>query len=238
MCEELGCCATLQKWLIFIVNLILFLVGLVQIIIAVVFLTTDGGDLEFLSEVVDGNNTEINSMVALGVFFIFLSFWACVGATRHSKCMLWIYAIMLFLLILGQGMSIAVAAVSVKYGDSIFGSLWQELDEETIDDIQTSFECCSFNGNSTDSWASDIEEFNDCSNIHNFDPMLGCWEKFNEKLDENYDMVIVATSIFLGIQIMVYLSTHYVIQSIAEADGVAEARGEIETELEMNKPVV
>jgi len=238
MCEELGCCATLQKWLIFIVNVILFLVGLIQIIIAVVFLTTDTGDLGFLSEVVEGNNTEINALVALGVVFIFISFWACVGATRHSKCMLWIYAIILFFLILGQGMSIAVAGVSVKYGDSIFGSLWQELDVETIEDIQETYECCSFNGNSNDTWTSDKENFDDCSANNDYDPMQSCWEKFNGKIDDNYNMVVVATSVFLGVQIMIYLSTHYVIQSIAEAEGVAEARGEIETELEMNKPVV
>jgi len=239
MCDELGCCATIQKWLIFIVNIILFIAGIAQIGIASYILVADSDDLGFTADVLDGNDTAVNALLAFGIIFVFISFWACIGSMKHSKCMLWIYAIILFLMILGQAMSVSVVTVSVQYGDSIFGSLWQELEPDTITDIENTYMCCSFNGNSNDTWQADVDNFEECSANNDFDPMESCWQKFEGKIDENYNMVKGATSVFLGFQILIYFSTHYVIQSIAEAEGGAEARNEIEEDIEMNnKPIV
>jgi len=237
---ELGCCATIQKWLIFIVNIILFIVGIAQIGIATYILVADSDDLGFASDLFEGNENAVNAVLAFGIIFVFISFWACVGAMRESKCMLWIYAIILFLMILGQAMSVAVIAVSVKYGDSIFGSLWQELEPDTIDNIQETYKCCSFNGDSDDTWASDSVKFRvECPSKYDFDPMESCWGKFEKKIDDNYTMVKNATAVFLGFQILIYFCTHYVIQTIAEFEGAAEAHEEIVEDIEMNnKPIV
>jgi len=229
MCGELGCCATTQKIVIVTINLILFLVGTVQVIIAILFLTTD--KMDFFTDVVDGNNDVVYAFMGLGIVFVVISFWAFVGAIRHSKWMLWTYALILFLLIIGQSMAIAVTTVSVKYGDSIFGEMWQKLDEDTIDEIETRYECCSFHGNSNDTWTADEDDFEECSNENSFDPMQSCWEKFNTDIEDNYYTVLGATSVFMGLQIIIYLSTHYVIQSIAEADGGAEAQNQKESEM-------
>lgn len=239
MCDELGCCATIQKWLIFIVNIILFIVGIAQIGIATYILVADSDDLGFAAELFEGNDNAVNAVLAFGIIFVFISFWACVGAMRESKCMLWIYAIILFLMILGQAMSVAVIGVSVQYGDSIFGSLWQELEPETIDNIQETYKCCSFNGNGNYTWESDVANYQLCSAENDFDPMDSCWGKFEKKIDENFSMVNSATAVFLAFQILIYFSTHYVIQSIAEFEGAAEAREDIEEDIEMNnKPIV
>jgi len=239
MCDELGCCATIQKWLIFIVNIILFIVGIAQMSIASYILIAGSDDLGFAAEVFEGNDNAVNAVLAFGIIFVFISFWACIGASRQSKCMLWIYAIILFLMILGQAMSVAVIGVSVEYGDSIFGSLWQELEPDTITNIEETYKCCSFNGDSDDTWASDVVDFQECSSTNDFDPMQSCWGKFEKKIDENYGMVQSATAVFLGFQILIYFCTHYVIQAIAEFEGGAEAREEIEEDIEMNnKPVV
>jgi len=239
MCNELGVCATIQKWLIFIVNIILFIAGVAQIGIATYILVADSDDLGFAAELFEGNDSAVNALLGFGIIFVFISFWACIGAMMHSTCMLWIYAIILFLMILGQAMSVAVVAVSVEYGDSIFGSLWQELEPETIADIEDTYKCCSFNGNSSETWEADAQNFQGCSTEKDFDPMQSCWQKFEGRINENYNMVKGVTSIFLGFQILIYFSTHYVIQSIAEAEGGADAREEMVEDVEMNSvPVV
>jgi len=239
MCDDLGCCATIQKWLIFIVNIILFIAGIAQIGIATYVLVGDSDDLGFLAELFEGNDKIVNALLANGIIFVFISFWACVGAMRKSKCMLWIYTIILFVMILGQAMAVAVIGVSIEYGDSIFGSLWQELKPDTITYIQETYECCSFNGNSNDTWASDIDNFDDCAAANDFDPMESCWGKFDTKIKENYEMVNGATGVFLGFQVLIYFSTHYVIQAIAEFEGGNEVREDIEEDIEMNnKPIV
>jgi len=239
MCDELGCCATIQKWLIFIVNIILFIVGIAQMSIASYILVAGSDDLGFAAELFEGNDNAVNAVLAFGIIFVFISFWACIGAYRQSKCMLWIYAIILFLMILGQAMSVAVIGVSVEYGDSIFGSLWQELKPDTITNIEEKYNCCSFNGDSEDTWASDAAAYWDCYANNDPDPLQSCWGKFEKKIDENYAMVNCATAVFLGFQILIYFCTHYVIQAIAEFEGGAEARETIVEDIEMNnKPIV
>jgi len=218
---ELDCCASMQVVIIFIVNIILFFVGVVQIGIAAYFLTGGSEDLGFISDIYDGNDSAVNALLAFGVWFAIISFWGCCGAARHSKCMLWVYAIVLFFMIMGQAMTVAALAVSVNYGESIFGELWSDLEPETIDDIENTYECCSFNGNSLDSTSDDSTNYATCLLEKGFEE--SCWEKFEDEIDENYEMVETATAVFLGFQILIYLSTHYVIQSIAEAEGMEEA---------------
>jgi len=229
---ELDCCATMQIRMIFAVNIILFIVGIVQIGISSYFLVAGNDDLGFVSDVYQGNDSAVNSTLAFGVLFVLISFWACCGAIRHSKCMLWVYAVVLFFIIMGQAMTVAALAVSVEYDDSIFADLWRKLDPETILDIENTYECCSFDGNSTDTWVEDATRYQGC--ISNQSYNVSCWQKFESEVDENYDMVRTVTAIFLGFQILIYFSTHYVIQSIAEAEGLEE-----EPESEMTgKPIV
>jgi len=242
MCDDLGFCATIQKWLIFIVNFILFIAGIAQIGIASYVLVADSDDLGFAAELFDGNDDAVKAFLAFGIIFTFISFLGCVGSMRHSKCMLWIYAIILFLMILGQAMSVAVVAVSIEYGESIFGSMWQDLDNVTIDGIETLYTCCSFNGNSSETWKGDAEDYKECSEDYaamNVMNVESCWQKFEGQIEDNFNMVRGATSVFLGFQILIYFSTHFVIQSIAEAEGADEAHNDMVDGLEMNgKPIV
>jgi len=228
MAENIGCCATLQKWLIFIVNIILFIFGVIQIGIACYVMAAGSDSLGFAADVLDGNESAVQAMLAFGILVVLISFVACVGATQESKCLLWLYAVVLFFMILGQAMTVAVTAVSVEYGDSIYASLWKKLDEETISDIEQTYKCCSFNGdNVSDTWPADAARYVSCSSENNWDPMQSCWGKFETAVDDNYDMVRIITAIVLTVQIVIYFSTHFVIQSIAEAEGAEEQTIEI-----------
>merc|ERR1739838_213924 len=119
--------------------------------------------------------------------------------------------------IMGQAMVVAVTGLTVEYGDSIFSSFWKKLDADSIDGIQTAYECCSFNGNDTaDTWPADALQYQTCSTKNKWVPMQTCWGKFRSTIDESYDMVRKITIIVLTVQIVIYFSTHFVIQSIAE----------------------
>jgi len=218
--EELGFCASFQKWMIFVINFILFIFGAIQIGIAGYVLAAGSDSLGFAADVLDGNDTAVKAMLAFGIIVVFISFQGCMGAKRKSKCLLWIYAVILFFMIMGQAMTVAVVAVSLEYGEEIFESLWKELEADTIDDIEVTYECCSFNGdNANDTWAGDVTEYDQCVSDNSFDPMVTCWGKFEKTIDDNYDMVKIITAIVLGVQTLIYFCTHYLIQSIAEAEG-------------------
>jgi len=226
--EDIGCCATLQKWLIFIVNIILFIFGTIQLGIASYVMMAGSDSLGFAADVFDGNESVVQAMLAFGILIVVISFIACVGAKRESICMLWLYAVILFFMIMGQAMTVAVTAVSIEYGDSIFESLWKKLDADRIDDIEQTYECCSFNGNDpTNTWPADAQQYITCSSENDWVPMETCWGKFESSVNDNYDMVRKITAIVLTAQILIYFSTHFVIQSIAEAEGI-EAQAEIE----------
>jgi len=226
--EDIGCCATFQKWMIFIVNILLFFFGVLQIGVACYVLVAGSDSLGFAAEVLDGNDSAVQAMLAFGILIVIISFVACIGAKMESICMLWLYAVILFCMIMGQAMTVAVTGVSVEYGDSIFESLWKKLDATVIDDIETTYECCSFNGkDAANTWPADTVQYADCSTKNDWVPMETCWEKFEKTINDNYDMVRTITIVVLAVQIVIYFSTHYVIQSIAEAEGV-ESQHDIE----------
>jgi len=227
--EDIGCCATLQKWLIFIVNIILFIFGVIQIGIACYILAAGSESLGFMADLFDGNDSLVQSMLAFGIIIVIISFLACCGAMKESKCMLWLYAVILFFMIMGQAMTVAVTGVSVEYGDSIFQSLWKELDAERIEDFEQTYKCCSFNGDDvTNTWPADSAQYISCTSSNNFDPMETCWGKFESTINANYGMVKTITAIVLAVQTLIYFSTHFVIQSIAEAEGAEAEKQDIE----------
>jgi len=218
---EIGCCAKIQKWFIFIVNFFLCLFGLIQIGFACYILAAGTDGLGFASRVLEGNDTAIRVLLAFGIIVVVISFMGCCGAKRENKCMLWIYAFILFFLMMGQSIGVALTGFSVTYGEAIFEELWKELNQETIDDIQTSYECCSFNGDDADeTWPADAEDWTTCSAANSWDPMETCWEKFHSQIDDNYANIQIIGAIFLGVQALIYFCTHYVIDSIAETDGI------------------
>jgi len=218
----IGCCATIQKWLIFFVNFILFIFGVVQMGFGAYVLAAGSDSLGFAAEVLDGNDTIVYAMLVFGAIILIISLQGCIGAKRESKFLLWIYAVILFFLIMGQAMTVALVAVSVEYGDSIFETFWKQFDAATIDDVEQTYQCCSFNGdpaNANDTWAADVTDYDECSSVNSFDPMETCWDKFSGTIYGNYESILIILAIFLGVQIVIYFCVQYVIQSIAKAEG-------------------
>lgn len=227
--EEIGCCATMQKWTLWIINILLFIFGVVELGVGI-YLLSGGGGLEFISDLLDGNNQIAYAVLALGVCFIFLSFFGCAGAMWESKCLLWIYAVILFALIIVQAIVAAVGGVTKEYGKEIFEKLWKKLTDATQDDIQDSFKCCSYNGALGASWTDDNAAYASCyaanHNSTEWDPITSCWDKFEGDINSNFSTIVTVVSIALGVQIIIYFMTHFLIQKIAEAEGVEDGRGD------------
>jgi len=216
--EDLSFCVIMQKWFIFGVNIILFIFGLIQIGFGS-YILVDDEILGFASNLLDEDNSISTLILGSGAVIVFISFCACMGARRESKCMLWIYAIIILSMILGEAITVGAVSVSFQYGDTILGSIWQELDPNATNTIEEEYGCCSFNGNSNNTWFDDANKYKDyCSPLNET-----CWEKFEDQIGNSYSMIITITSVFIGFQILIYLCTHYVIQSIAEAKGIEKA---------------
>jgi hypothetical protein len=228
--EDIGLCAVCQKWLMFVLNSILFIVGVAQIGIACYILVADGEGLGFAADLFAGNDSAIQALLAFGIVLAVISCLACLAFKKENRVMLWLYAIILCFVIIGEAMAVVVVGVSVNYGDPIFEALWKKLEPETINNIEVFYKCCSFNGNSSDTWEGDKIEYEECADEPDFEPLESCWGKFKGVIDENYEMVKVVAAFFLGFQILIYFSTHYVLQSISRAEGRVEAVENLEIE--------
>jgi len=236
--EDIGCCGTFQKWVIFFINIILFIFGIIQLSVAAYVIAGGTEGLGFALDLLGDNDSAIKSMLAFGILIVFISFWGCYGAVKENLCLLWIYTFSLFFLIIGQSMTVAVIAVSLKYGDTIFESLWKDLEPDTITDIEMAYDCCSFYGdNANETWAGDVEDYEECYADYGYSE--SCWGKFERNIEENYDMMKIITAVFMGFQIFIYFCAHFLMQNIAEAEGIeAEKEKMNDVEIERRKPPI
>merc|ERR1719195_1019033 len=181
--ERLGCCGCLEKWFIWIVNMALFLVGLVQIA---------AGAYALKSDTVDWTGTTLpKAVIILGAFVMVIAFLGCCGAARENKCMLWIYALLLFFLILGQTACFSVMAVSGNYTEKFLQDAWEHLEPETITKIQDTFECCSFNGDynvNPDAGKEDHAAWETCKNQYS----ETCYNKVHDEVKDNIKIVLIS----------------------------------------------
>jgi len=221
-----GCCGSCYKWFIYIVNFMLFLIGALQVGIAGYLLVdAPGGVVVFTTDVL-GNDAGVRHMLVFGGVLIFLSILGCTGAKRESKCMLWIYAFILFLLISFQAMSLGEVNVYLRHSEPIFGSMWKKLDNDTVINIEETFECCSFNGADIENtWESDIAQYENCTAMYPraVPPTETCWGKFNSAIEENYLNLKRVFLLFILFQILIYFSTQYMIHSL----GVTDSNGDV-----------
>jgi len=223
--NKIGFCASIQKWFVFIVNIILSLFGFIQVVLGCYILAGGTAGLGFASAMFEGNDSAVTFLLVFGVFIVLLSSLGCCGAKRKSKFILWIYAFILFFLIMGQSVGVVIVSFTVTFGNAVFESLWKKFSVENIERIQNSFECCSFNGvDANDTWPADAEEWTRCSAANDWDPMETCWGKFDSSVTDHFDTLCMVGAIVLGVQVLTYFFSHYVIHSIANAEGLRKSR--------------
>ena len=154
----MGFCGSMFKSLLFLINLLFFLVGC-SIIGLGTFVTLKTEEYEGFFH--DGFNTsDLKSALVLpssifitvGVLITVISFLGCCAVCQDSKCMMYSFAIIIFVILIAQ---IAVAVVMFLYKDKAYKKVSDGLTEglkgygindtaitTAWDNIQEDFKCC------------------------------------------------------------------------------------------------
>jgi hypothetical protein len=210
-----------HKLLIFIVNFILFIFGAIQVGLSVSSLDAGAeGAMKFSIEVLGNENLGLLMLVS-GVALICISFLGCLGVQRKSKCILLIYASIFFIVVLMQAGAMWINAMFSMYCKPIHGSMWNELDNDSVMDIEETFECCSFNGTDTqNTWVKDVAEYENCTSTFDWSPMETCWEKFGSKITATYHDLEHHIFIMLFFQLIVCIVKLYLIPNITASEKI------------------
>jgi len=115
---------------------------------------------------------------------------ACVGVLgcivcNFSKLFRRISPIIYVIVICFQVMVVTELYVWWEHWESICESMWKELDPHTVNKIEETLHCCSFNGTDTFyTWAADVEEYANCTATYSWDPMETCWRKLYDAMNK------------------------------------------------------
>jgi len=206
--SQLGCCGCLEKWFLGIVNFILFGVAVAQIGCGLVAIHSNASAWT-------GSSLSI-FIVSMGVCVALIAFLGCCGAFKENKCMLWTYAFLLFWIILAQSMGLTICAIGENYTEDFLSSCWDNLSEDDQAKIEDTYDCCSFNGNSTDSTTADQEAYAICIEEHPTHTQ-SCWEKVHGEVNSNLKTVTIAVGIVVVSQIVFLFITMALINGISMA---------------------
>lgn len=203
--KQLGCCGCLEKWFLWIVNIILFIVGVAELgagIYAMGSNTTTwaGSDLPKFAMIMGG-------VVAC------IAFLGCCGAAKQNRCLLWSYAFVLFWIILAQTAGLTVCAIGSSYTEEFLSECWTKLSTADKGKIEDNYKCCSFNGDSEDAIPSDKDEYDLCIQEHP-EWTKSCWEKGHDDVEANFRSISIAVAIVLGAQILFLFMTMALITGI------------------------
>jgi len=206
--KDLGCCGCLEKWFLGSVNFILFVVGIAQVGCGIYAKTGEAA-------VWTGSSLP-NFVIAMGVCVSFIAFLGCCGAYKENKCMLWMYAFFLFWIILAQTAGLTVCAIGNTYTEDFLSDCWDNLSADDQAKIESTYDCCSFNGNSTDATVADQEAYTECVAEHSSWTET-CWEKVHGEVEKNLKSITIAVTIVVVSQVIFLFITMALINGITMA---------------------
>jgi len=206
--KELGCCGCMEKWFLWIVNMILFIVGIAEIGAGAYAMSSDsttwtGSDLPKFA-------------IGMGVLVGFIAFLGCCGAARENRCMLWLYAFILFWVILAQTSGLTACVIGTNYTKEFLSNCWDNLSDTDIGKIEDSYKCCSFDGSSDDATPSDQKDYTECID-ENPTWTQTCWDKGHEDVESNLKSIEIATGVVLASQIIFLFMTMALITGITKS---------------------
>jgi len=206
---KLGCCGFMEKWFLGMVNFVLFVVGIAQIGCGVYVMTSNASTWT--------GSGLANYVAIMGGCVAFIAFLGCCGSFKENKCLLWIYAFLLFWIILAESVGLTICAIGESYTEDFLADCWEQLSDDDQAKIEDEYKCCSFNGNSTDSTTTDQEEYATCLNA-NPTYKETCWEKVHGEVERNLKSITIAVAIVVAAQICFLFITMALINGITMAD--------------------
>lgn len=143
--RTLDCSASCSKRMLLAMNLIFLIMGAAIVGVAVYVRNSDTTKI---------TSTALpNGLIALGALIMTISFLGCCGALRESRCMLFLYATLLFLLILAQVVLAGLILTNNGKAEDILRDGWNDQmndDPSVILDLQNQFDCCGFDTTTPD----------------------------------------------------------------------------------------
>ncbi|XP_075165215.1 tetraspanin 42Ee [Haematobia irritans] len=147
----MDCGTTLVKYVLFIFNAIVSILGILTIVFGVIVLNNIGmiehdGNVGFPPQAV----LPIG-MITLGSIVVFISFLGCCGAIREDVCMTMCYAVLMLVLLIIQLVIVVLLWTNkdkiTNAMDQVIESAWQREARETgvFEAIQKSLHCCGAN---------------------------------------------------------------------------------------------
>jgi len=206
--KELGCCGCMEKYFLCTVNSILFIVGVAEFGVGVYAISSNSGTWT--------GSYIAKFAIAMGAVVAFISFLGCCGASRENRCMLWLYSFILFWIILIQTSGLTVCTVGSTHTKEFLSTCWDHLDDSDISKIEDAYDCCSFDGNSTDATPTDKSDYLNCTSEH---PTWtqSCWEKAHSDVESNFRSVSIAIGFVLVAQIIFLFTTMALISGITKS---------------------
>jgi len=206
--KELGCCGCMEKWFLVTVNSILFIVGIAEFGVGIYAMNSN-------SNTWTGSGLA-NFAIGMGAVVAFISFLGCCGARKENRCMLWIYSFILFWIVLVQTSGLTVCAIGSSYTKEFLSTCWDNLDEADISKIEDAYDCCSFDGNSTDATPTDKSDYQFCIGAH---PTWTetCWDKVHSDVESNFKSISIAAGFVLVAQIIFLFMTMALISGITKS---------------------
>jgi len=205
---KLGCCGCMEKWFLGIVNFILFIVGIAQLGCGIYVMSSNASTWT-------GSGLS-NFITILGACVAFIAFLGCCGAVKEIKCVLWVYAFLLFWIIIAQCVGLTICALGESYTEDFLRDGWNQLSTADQAKIEDDYECCSFNGNSNHTTAADKQDYDDCLKT-NPTYKQSCWEKVHGEVERNLKSITIAVAIVVFSQILFLFITMALINGITMA---------------------
>ncbi|XP_076438063.1 tetraspanin-18-like [Babylonia areolata] len=165
-----GCGMTCTKYIIFFVNFLFFVMGVVAVALGV-YALVDKNDMEILTMIDSEGKLEDFNVVGLlqqgatalivgGSALLVLGFLGCCGAIKESKCLLGLYSVIVFIIVIVQ---LAAAGMAIAFREKVTENLQNFLKRgvshhyegtadsndsfsRAFDFAQIYFECCGVTG--------------------------------------------------------------------------------------------
>jgi len=224
----MGCCETMLRYIIFLINFVFFLASVAVIAIGAYIQIQMKTYLEFI------DNSYIGSavvLIVLGAIIMVVAFFGCCGACTENPCMMYTYGTLLALILIAL---IGVTVTIVVFKDDVETIVSDKMKEsmknynnssaggvkETWDVLQKDVKCCGtmsytdwatvdgFGQNSVPDSCCKTETANCGKNVQQLDDIYqeGCFATFKANILDNSDMAIgcgvgIGILIFLGVLI-------------------------------------
>ncbi|KAM7344565.1 tetraspanin 42Ee isoform 1-T2 [Cochliomyia hominivorax] len=148
----MDCGTTLVKYILFIFNTLVSVLGILAIVYGAIVLNSIGvikadKQVDFLPEV-----AVPMCLITIGSIVVFISFLGCCGAIREDVCMTMCYAVFMLILLILQLVLVVLVWTNKEKITSVMGEVidraWERESREAgfFEAIQKSFKCCGSNG--------------------------------------------------------------------------------------------